>query len=151
MWTSTELKTRRGWRRLASRSFLDNRPSLSLNGGRSSAIMFPTRTYEFKWSTFQVTIAKLLWTASARSIHLGASLAVGLLALALSGCGGKIPATHYYALKLTPPAPAVSDPKTTFVLDIEPFRASESLHDDRIQYYESPTEFGFYEYHRWDP
>jgi len=98
-----------------------------------------------------VTIAKSLCTAWARNIKLGAALAVGLLALSLWGCGGKIPPTHYYTLKLAPFAPAVSDPKTTFVLDIQPFRTSENLHDDRIQYYESPTEFSYYEYHRWNP
>lgn len=96
-------------------------------------------------------IAKLLWTVWARSIGLGATSAVGLLAISVWGCGGKIPTTHYYTLKLAPPAPAVADPKTTFVLDIEPFRAAENLHDDRIPYYESPTEFSFYEYHRWNP
>jgi ABC-type uncharacterized transport system auxiliary subunit len=45
--------------------------------------------------------------------------------------------------------PARNDPKTTFVLGIERFRAAERLRDDRIVYYESPTEMNFYEYHRW--
>lgn len=45
--------------------------------------------------------------------------------------------------------PARSDPKTTYVLGVEHFRAVEMLRDDRIVYYESPTQMNFYQYHRW--
>lgn len=71
-------------------------------------------------------------------------------ALFLFACGGKIPATHYYTLRFPPPAPR-TDPKTTLVLEIEPFKAAMNLRDDRITYYESPTEFSYYEYRRWSP
>jgi len=43
----------------------------------------------------------------------------------------------------------VNDPKTSFVLDVERFRAPEVLRDERILYYQSATELNFYEYHRW--
>jgi len=76
---------------------------------------------------------------------------LSLLAMFVSGCGGgKIPETHYYTLKFPPPAP-FSDPKTALLLDIEPFRSSVNLRDDRITYYQSPTEFSYYEYHHWSP
>jgi len=35
------------------------------------------------------------------------------------------------------------------VLGVEHFRAAEMLRDDRIIYYESPTQMNFYQYHRW--
>ena len=86
----------------------------------------------------------------ARSFWLRAVAAVGLVAVLLCGCGGKIPPTRYYTLKFPPPAPA-PDPKTTWVLEIEPFRAADNLRDDRVLYYEKPTQFSYYEYHRWNP
>ena len=85
-----------------------------------------------------------------RSFWPRAAAALGLVAVLLSGCGGGIPPTHYYTLKYPPPAPAV-DPKTNLVVEIEPFRVAENLRDDRILYYEAPTQFSYYEYHRWSP
>lgn len=80
------------------------------------------------------------------------ALAIGLLAVLTWGCGGKIPQMHYYTLKVPPPSPApVAEPKTTYMLEVEPFRSAPNLRDDRIPYYESPTEFNFYDYHRWSP
>jgi len=81
-------------------------------------------------------------------IAVAAALALGLSFL--SACGGKIPPTRYYTLNYPALAPA-ADAKTNFVLEIEPFNASENLRDDRILYYESPTQFSYYEYHHWSP
>ena len=75
---------------------------------------------------------------------------VALLFLAvfpLLSCGG-VPRTHYYTLRL-PPAPAGSDPRTSFLLGVERFRAAHVLRDDRILFYESPLQLNYYEYHRW--
>jgi ABC-type uncharacterized transport system auxiliary subunit len=48
-----------------------------------------------------------------------------------------------------PAPPAAGDPKTGFVLGVEPFRSTDALRDDRILYYESATQLGFYQQHRW--
>jgi ABC-type uncharacterized transport system auxiliary subunit len=74
-------------------------------------------------------------------------LVAGLSALALASCGG-VPKTRYYTVAMPAPAPA-NDAKTSFVLDVPRFRAAEVLRDDRILYYQSPTELNYYEYHRW--
>jgi ABC-type uncharacterized transport system auxiliary subunit len=56
---------------------------------------------------------------------------------------------YYYTLQV--PAPAqVGDPRTNFVLGVQQFRAPEPLRDDRILYYQSPTQLNFYQQHRWD-
>lgn len=83
-----------------------------------------------------------------RSIISRLVAAVGLLAaLVAVGCGG-VPKTYYYSLQV-PALPPASEPKTGFVLGVERFRAPELLRDDRIVYYQSPTELNYYEYHRW--
>ena len=75
-------------------------------------------------------------------------LALALLALGVAvSCGG-VPKTNYYALRSPAPTPP-NDSKTNFVLGVEHFRALDVLRDDRIIYYESPTQLNFYEYHRW--
>ncbi len=78
-----------------------------------------------------------------------ALLSVALLwgAAGITGCGG-VPKTHYYTVAM-PALTPVNDPKTSFVLDVERFRAPEVLRDERILYYQSATELNFYEYHRW--
>ena len=65
----------------------------------------------------------------------------------LTGCGAP-PPTHYYTLQVSPPPPA-SDATTRFSLEVGPFRAPAALRDDRIVYYESPTQLNFYQQHRW--
>jgi ABC-type uncharacterized transport system auxiliary subunit len=70
-----------------------------------------------------------------------------LLALAGTSCGS-VPKTNYYTLSVPAP-PSATDPKTTLVLGIEHFRATDALRDDRIVFYESPTQMNFYQYHRW--
>lgn len=94
--------------------------------------------------------AKLLSSTGKSRFGLYSAIPLCLLALLMAGCGGKIPATHYYTLKFPPPT-AVTDPKTPMTLTIEPFRAAMNLRDDRIMYYETPTEFSYYEYHLWNP
>ncbi len=76
-----------------------------------------------------------------------ASVFALLVAFLCASCGGP-PATHYYTLRMPPPPPA-NDPKTNFVLEVERFRAPELLRDDRIVFYESPTQLNFYQHHRW--
>jgi cholesterol transport system auxiliary component len=74
--------------------------------------------------------------------------ALGLLLLSSCG-GGKIPATHYYALELpAAPRPAPAD-ALRHTIAIVPVRASEMLTQDRIVYRPTREEVGYYEYHRW--
>ena len=62
-------------------------------------------------------------------------------------CGGKMPATHYYALDLPAPPPAGERLEHTAVL--MPVGIGQVIGQGRIVYRESPEEVGFYEYHRW--
>jgi len=73
--------------------------------------------------------------------------AMGLALVLAAGCGG-VPRNYYYGLQV-PALPVASDPKTDYVLGVERFQAPELLRDDRIVYYQSPTELNYYEYHRW--
>lgn len=73
---------------------------------------------------------------------------LGLLAVFVAASCGGVPKTHFYTLQLPPP-PASGDAKTGYVLGVERFHASEALRDDRIIYYETPTQLNYYEYHRW--
>ena len=86
------------------------------------------------------------WKACAR--RPGYRLVLALLALEVALSCGRLPKTNYYALRFPAPAPAHHS-KTNFVLGVEHFRAPDVLRDDRIVYYESPTQLNFYEYHRW--
>jgi len=97
-----------------------------------------------------VKIAKLLSSIARDCFGFHAPLPLCVFAVLMAGCGGKIPSTHYYSLKFPAPAPS-ADPKTPLTLTIEPFRAAMSLRDDRIMYYETPTEFSYYDYHLWSP
>ena len=61
---------------------------------------------------------------------------------------GSIPPTNFYSLRV--PAPPVAQaPRSKAVLGIERFGATEALRNDRLVYYSSPTQLGFYDYHRW--
>src|SRR5271157_160361 len=83
-----------------------------------------------------------------RSFQVRACAVLGLLAaLFAAGCGG-VPKTYFYTLQV-PPAPAPNDPRTSYVLGVEHFRAPEILRDNRVAYYVSPTQMNFYQYHRW--
>jgi ABC-type uncharacterized transport system auxiliary subunit len=45
--------------------------------------------------------------------------------------------------------PAAQTPRSRAVLGIERFGATEALRNDRLVYYSSPNQVGFYDYHRW--
>lgn len=93
--------------------------------------------------------AKSSWSVWRPRLFLRAAAALGLLgALVGASCGGAIPKTHYYTLQAPAPPPS-NDPKTNFVLGVERCRAPEILRDDRLVYFESPTQMNFYQYHRW--
>jgi len=94
-----------------------------------------------------VRIGESRWSGSAPSgAGLGAALALLVAAVGVS-CGS-LPKTNYYTLRV-PAVPETKDPKARAVLGIERFRAAEVLGDDRIVYYELPTQLNFYQYHRW--
>ncbi len=70
-------------------------------------------------------------------------------ALALAGCGGKIPPTHHYTLEpamAAPPAAATSYPLNLTVMR---FTAARALEQDRLVFRPAPHKVEFYEYHRW--
>lgn len=78
----------------------------------------------------------------------GACVFLAWLVAALGASCGHAPTLWYYTLRMSAPPPA-GDPKTSFVLGVEPFRCADILRDDRILYYQSPTQVGFYQQHRW--
>jgi ABC-type uncharacterized transport system auxiliary subunit len=92
------------------------------------------------------------WLSSAwskRTLRATRTAGAAALVLAAASCGS-IPKTHYYTLEIPPPPSGANlRPRSDRVLGIERFRAPEVLRDDRILYYESPTQLNFYEYHRW--
>lgn len=73
-----------------------------------------------------------------------------VFAAALTGvCScGSVPKTNYYSLRVPAP-PASQTPRTAAVLGIERFGAPDALRNDRLVYYSSPNQVGFYDYHRW--
>jgi ABC-type uncharacterized transport system auxiliary subunit len=85
------------------------------------------------------------WVRKAR----GAASAGWLAATVLCASCGGARAVHYYTLQVPAPTQA-GDPRTNFVLGVQQFRAPGLLRDERILYYESPTQLNFYEQHRWD-
>lgn len=89
------------------------------------------------------------WTGSEPNLMRGFKTVILISPLALlMACGG-VPRTYYYTLR-PPVAPAApGDPQTPFVLGIEHFHAPVALRDDRIVYYDSPTEMNYYEFSRW--
>lgn len=95
-------------------------------------------------------VATLLSSGWNKTVRRAGIAAVGLaLVLLLASCGS-IPKTYYYTLEIPPPPSVVNPhPRTALVLGIERFRAPDFLRDDRIVYYESPTQVNFYQYHRW--
>ncbi len=87
------------------------------------------------------------WNAGSRD-RLGHFATVLLAAIAAASSCGSVPKTSYYTLRVPAPPPS-SDCEGAAVLGIERFSAPEFLRDDRIVYYESPTQLNFYQYHRW--
>jgi len=91
--------------------------------------------------------AELELSVCARNRRAVAAAGCLTVAVLCASCGGARP-VHYYTLQM--PAPAqVGDPRTNFVLGVQQFRAPGPLRDDRILYYESPTQLNFYQQHRW--
>lgn len=88
---------------------------------------------------------RLLSCLKVRTVdRLGAMM---LAAVLLSACGS-VPKTHYYSVTMPAAAPA-ADSESAGVLDVARFQAATVLRDDRILYYQTPTELNYYEYHRW--
>lgn len=72
--------------------------------------------------------------------------AITCLALALSACGGKLPATRYYQLA-TPATPAPSNSGVALV--VETLETDNAYDDERIVYRLTPYRLDYYNYHRW--
>lgn len=89
------------------------------------------------------------WFGSERNRMRGFRAAFLFSTLIVMGACGGVPKTYFYTLR-APATPAASgDPRTPYVLGIEHFHAPEALRDDRIVYYESPTEMNYYQFSRW--
>lgn len=71
-----------------------------------------------------------------------------LLGVVLMSACGSVPKTHYYSVTMPAATPA-AQAQSTIVLDMARFQAATVLRDDRILYYQTPTELNYYEYHRW--
>ena len=70
-------------------------------------------------------------------------------ALLMSGCG-KVRYRNYHTLALAPsPSTASNREPALGSLAVRDFETPAYLRQGRIVYRESPTEIGFYEYHRW--
>ncbi len=91
------------------------------------------------------TIAGLLSHIPARRPERIAAILLG--AVVMSACGS-VPETHYYSVAMPAAVPA-ADSRTPFVLDVTRFQAAAVLRDDRILYYQTPTELNYYEFNRW--
>lgn len=85
-----------------------------------------------------------VWKRGSRKLR---AAAMAFAAVALVSCGSA-PRPNYYTLRV-PAAPAAHDPKAAAVLGVERLNAPDVLRNDRILYYESPTQLNFYENHRW--
>ena len=75
-------------------------------------------------------------------------LVAALFAVVLMTACGSVPKTHYYSVTMPAAAPAADSPSGG-VLDVARFQAASVLRDDRILYYQTPTELNYYQYHRW--
>lgn len=74
---------------------------------------------------------------------------VPLAVLLVAGCG-KVRYPTYYTLAVAPTlAPAGNGERTLGSLAVRDFEVPAYLRQGRIVYRESPTEVGFYQYHRW--
>ncbi len=69
-----------------------------------------------------------------------------LAALAVPGCGGKIPETRYY--QLAPPALTTTE-RGDVVLVLETLQTDPAYDDERIVYRANPYRLDYYNYHRW--
>ena len=87
------------------------------------------------------------WSILKLRNHILKGCAVAAISAGFISCGS-IPKTNYYSLRV-PAVPTAQSPRTQAVLGIERFGAPDALRHDRLVYYPSPTEVGFYDYHRW--
>jgi uncharacterized lipoprotein YmbA len=69
-------------------------------------------------------------------------------ALSLAGCAMQARSPKYYMLDLPSPPSSAAHP-TLGTIVVREFDAASFLRGGRIAYRESPTQLGFYEYHRW--
>jgi ABC-type uncharacterized transport system auxiliary subunit len=80
-------------------------------------------------------------------------VSLGVIALlAAAGCGGKVPATHYYLLDYNLPPPTAADSaqaQIAIALGIEPFSTQPVYRDRRIAYRVSEHEVVYYPYRYW--
>ena len=82
-------------------------------------------------------------------IKLSVSACVLIVALVTTSCG-KVRYPNYYTLALAPTlAPAGKGGATFGTLVVRDFETAAYLRQGRIVYRESPTQVGYYEYHRW--
>lgn len=95
----------------------------------------------------RVKSAESPWSILKLRNHILKGCAVAAIAAGVVSCGS-VPKTSYYSLRV-PAVPAAATPRTTAVLGIERFGAPDALRNDRLVFYPSPTEVGFYDYHRW--
>jgi len=73
-----------------------------------------------------------------------------LIALLLTGCGGKVLHPSYYTLEIpSPPKPPATDAIVAATLAVRRFETAPYLRQGRIVYRESAQQVGFYEYRRW--
>jgi ABC-type uncharacterized transport system auxiliary subunit len=93
--------------------------------------------------------ATFKWSGSEHSLMRGLKMACLFSTVAVLAACGSIPKTYYYTLSRPAVPAAAGDPRTPFVLGVEHFRAPEALRDDRIVFFESPTEMNYYQYSRW--
>jgi ABC-type uncharacterized transport system auxiliary subunit len=78
-----------------------------------------------------------------------AFVCVSIAALLSAGCG-KVRYPNYYTLALAPsPAPADPSQRRLGSLAVREFVTPPYLRRGRIVYRESPTQVGYYDYHRW--
>src|SRR5579862_1313124 len=148
MRTSIALKAPATLPRWAWKTCPTRRPQFWWSGAINWERVSPNLASKSEWSIMGMTRVEFLSNESKPSIPGRALAFLGLLAALFAvGCGG-VPKTSYYTLQV-PAAPAPTEAKTDFVLGVEHFRAPETLRDDRVVYYVSPTQMNFYENHRW--
>ena len=91
--------------------------------------------------------AESRWTVLKLLNNVIKSCACAAIIVGAVACGS-VPKTNYYSLRV-PAVPAAATLRTKAVLGVERFGAPDALRNDRLVYYPSPTEVGFYDYHRW--
>ena len=78
------------------------------------------------------------------------SFALACVSLVLLVACGKVRVPDYYTLAVAPALPPPSNEgRPLGVLQVRNFETAPYLRQGRIVYRESPTEVGFYQYHRW--